>query len=346
MIKKLSIIFVILMLFASFTASAQCQSITSDYSHDGQGSGCVEMTCFGNDANPWESYINSWNMDSLTINGVNITNQYKGYAEIAKPANGVYRVEYKASYAWSHFEIKGVCSGGTTITDPPTETPTPTPTPTPTETIGTGDTKVYVYPANQTITSAGNFTISINIDAPSQTVAAYGFDLTFNSSVIRPNESVGQYGVEKGSNGFFAASNLSGNTLTMTGFDVNGVGPGSALQLVKITFATVANGTSSLGLSINNLTNANAEAVNASSANGSVTVNTGGGPSAKIYIAPSATTIGSIGGTATVAINADIPSGNVAAYGFIVSFDSSIVSTTASSVKAGSKGFLAAAALN
>ncbi|MBN2738599.1 MAG: hypothetical protein JXR70_16580 [Spirochaetales bacterium] len=327
-----------------------CKVATSDISFDGAGEGCYEFYCFGSDSEPWNSYINSWNMDSLTINGVNVTNTYKSYSDISKPADGVYVVKYKSSYAWSHFEVKGVCAGQSNPTPTPieSETPTPTPTttpventPTPTITTEIETVDVYIAPRTQTVMRGDAVKVTINADIPQGNVAAYGFIVQYNASVL----SISSNGMAAGIDGFFAAGSVNGGKVTISGFDVNGVGPGNNLELVSINCNAIGVGTSTLSLTVDNLTNSSAEAVNSNVTNGSVTVIDSNVDPVVVYIEPSTLSL-PLGSEASVAVAADIPQGDIAAYGFIVSFNASILSTAANKVKAGSDGFLAAAALN
>jgi uncharacterized repeat protein (TIGR02543 family) len=48
------------------------------------------------------AYINSWNLNSLKINGVDYTNIWSNSLPAAQ--NGQWFIEYSGSYAWSHFE--------------------------------------------------------------------------------------------------------------------------------------------------------------------------------------------------------------------------------------------------
>jgi hypothetical protein len=60
--------------------------------------------------------------------------------------------------------------------------------------------------------------------------------------------------VQEGADGFLAAAN-TGNPgeIVASGFDASGTGPGSNLQVLVITFNAIAEGTSSLGLSVDQL---------------------------------------------------------------------------------------------
>jgi hypothetical protein len=52
------------------------------------------------------NYINSWNLQLLTVNGVDYTNVYKSASQLPAPINGAYTFHYVSNYAWSHLEIK------------------------------------------------------------------------------------------------------------------------------------------------------------------------------------------------------------------------------------------------
>lgn len=77
-------------------------------------------------------YINSWSAAEITVNGVDITNQWVSGSSLPAKVNGLYTVHYSANVGWSHIEIAG--TSGSTPTPTPTATPTPTSTPTPTPT--------------------------------------------------------------------------------------------------------------------------------------------------------------------------------------------------------------------
>lgn len=50
------------------------------------------------------SYVNSWALKELTINGVDYTNRWSN--SLPDPVNGKYYIQYRASRRWSHFEAK------------------------------------------------------------------------------------------------------------------------------------------------------------------------------------------------------------------------------------------------
>lgn len=52
------------------------------------------------------SYINSWQLALLEINGVNLTNQYVAASALPAKQNGLYYIHYKGNFDWSHFEVR------------------------------------------------------------------------------------------------------------------------------------------------------------------------------------------------------------------------------------------------
>jgi hypothetical protein len=83
------------------TCAAGCDSRTSisaDFVKEGAGEFCFESTNLG-------TYINSWALEALNINGTSYLNTYVFTSTIPK-INGKYYVYYKGSYGWSHFEAK------------------------------------------------------------------------------------------------------------------------------------------------------------------------------------------------------------------------------------------------
>ena len=85
------------------TGSAVCSPVTTTiaapFTHDGAGTFCWQTSNLG-------SYINSWNLASLTVNGVNFTNAYAASGAYPAKINGFWYVSYTGSFAWSHFETK------------------------------------------------------------------------------------------------------------------------------------------------------------------------------------------------------------------------------------------------
>ena len=74
-------------------------TITAPFTFDGAGTFCWQSSNLG-------SYINSWNLTSLTINGVNETNLYVPSGSYPAKISGYWYVSYSASVAWAHFETK------------------------------------------------------------------------------------------------------------------------------------------------------------------------------------------------------------------------------------------------
>jgi hypothetical protein len=74
-------------------------TITIPFSFDGAGTFCWQAANLG-------GFINSWNTNSVTLNGVNVTNVWVGSGSYPAKIGGFYYVAYNGSFAWSHFESK------------------------------------------------------------------------------------------------------------------------------------------------------------------------------------------------------------------------------------------------
>ena len=81
------------------TCSPVTSTITAPFSFDGAGTFCWQSSNLGN-------YINSWNTNSVSVNGVNVTNLYVASGSYPAKINGFYYVAYNSSVAWGHFEAK------------------------------------------------------------------------------------------------------------------------------------------------------------------------------------------------------------------------------------------------
>ena len=162
-VKRLSIAALLLMLVAASLgvmnakAAALCSpatAITGPFAKDGTGDLCWQTTSLC-------SYINSWNLTTLEVNGTAYTNLYVAGSSIT-PLNGTYTIHYVSPVAWGHFEIGGPCSGAaptSTRTNVPGASPTRTstapgvtPTRTATAVVGATATRTHTSTATATRT--------------------------------------------------------------------------------------------------------------------------------------------------------------------------------------------------
>ncbi len=72
-------------------------TITAPFTYDGAGAFCWQSSNLG-------GYINSWNLNSLTVNGVNFTNVYVASGSYPAQIGGYWYVSYNSTVAWGHFE--------------------------------------------------------------------------------------------------------------------------------------------------------------------------------------------------------------------------------------------------
>lgn len=136
--KSISIVItlmtVLVALIGGVVTPARAQSVCSPataisvpFAKDGAGTFCYQATSLC-------SFINSWNLTSLSINGTNYTNIWVAGSSIPS-LNGAFTITYNSPVAWGHFEIGGPCSGGGA-----TNTPVNTATRTPTQIVGASNT--------------------------------------------------------------------------------------------------------------------------------------------------------------------------------------------------------------
>lgn len=84
------------------TCAAGCSSattITTPFTKDGVGESCWVATSLG-------SYVNSWNLAALQINGANLTNRWANLSGWPAAINGKYYIYYKSTLPWGHFEAR------------------------------------------------------------------------------------------------------------------------------------------------------------------------------------------------------------------------------------------------
>jgi hypothetical protein len=81
------------------TCSPVTATITASFTQDGAGTFCWQATNLG-------SYINSWNLTNLTVNGVNFTNLYVAASALPAKINGYWYISYTSTVSYGHFEAK------------------------------------------------------------------------------------------------------------------------------------------------------------------------------------------------------------------------------------------------
>ena len=136
-------------------------------------------------------------------------------------------------------------------TPEPTETPIPTETPTPVPTPDTGTVgSVWFVPYDQTVTAGNQLNTEIHVNTGTQFFAAYGIDITYDFNII----SFVSHAL--GAEGFVSAVNTEYPGIILTaGFDAMGKGPSSDLHLLTINWDSVSAGETTLGMTVNDLSN-------------------------------------------------------------------------------------------
>jgi hypothetical protein len=84
----------------SCTCTSGCNgtAISPNFTKDGAGQFCWTATS--------GTYINSWGLNKLNVNGTNYTNAYVTTSSFPAKINGVWYIYYDGSNSWGHFELK------------------------------------------------------------------------------------------------------------------------------------------------------------------------------------------------------------------------------------------------
>ena len=81
------------------TCSPVTSTITAPFTFDGAGTFCWQASTLA-------TYINSWNLVSLTVNGVSFSNVYATVGSLPAKINGFWYIRYTSTVAFGHFEAK------------------------------------------------------------------------------------------------------------------------------------------------------------------------------------------------------------------------------------------------
>lgn len=73
--------------------------VSIPYVKNGEGEACFITS-------PPASYMNSWNLKTLEVNGIDFTNRWVSASNLPAPINGKYYIYYRSLYPWGHFEMK------------------------------------------------------------------------------------------------------------------------------------------------------------------------------------------------------------------------------------------------
>jgi hypothetical protein len=123
--------------------------------------------------------------------------------------------------------------------------PDPTPPMLPTQSapppFPTGAGAVTMTSSSYTVKMCNSFTLNVSVDSGTQSLAAYGFTIAYNSATIAINTCTGTSGVTAGADGFVTAVNASNpGSLVISGFDTTGKGPGTSLAVLSVSARALA----------------------------------------------------------------------------------------------------------
>ena len=189
-------------------------AITSPYTKDGVADVCVQTTSLC-------SYINSWGLATLEINGTSYVNMWAAGSSIP-PLNSTFTIHYVSTSSNGHFEISAPCATPTnTLAGPtPTFTRTSTPTNTPagsTATFTRTATPTQTFtrtltPAGPTLTQTRTSTVAITNTLTKTSTPSSGLD---------PHQVVNTYGRLQISG--TSLKDKNGNAIQLVGMDSHGL---------------------------------------------------------------------------------------------------------------------------
>lgn len=158
---------------------------------------------------------------------------------VTNKAPGYYRLDVTA------YTIEGTRGGSATDSFTVSETAPPPPAAEP------GD--FFIVPASREVTAGSTFTNQIHLNTGTRRAGSYSLTLNYNSAVLNVAEAPNN--VTAGPEGFYTVANSAvAGEITITGFDINGRGPGSDLHFLNINWIAVSQGVSELELNVEELT--------------------------------------------------------------------------------------------
>ncbi|MBN2737241.1 MAG: glycoside hydrolase family 9 protein [Spirochaetales bacterium] len=143
-------------------------------------------------------------------------------------------INWNAPLAWVGFYLDQHFKGNTG--------PTPTPT--------IEGAVINLLPASNRVSEGQTFPLNVQIVTENQLVGAYGFKIHFPDDLL----SIDVTQITAGSNGFLSAANMaSPGVVFVTGFDINGKGPGE-VSLCELSFQSmVPTGNGEITLTVDSL---------------------------------------------------------------------------------------------
>jgi hypothetical protein len=140
-----------------------------------------------------------------------------------------------------------------------------------------GQGTVTFDPDEYEVSVGQNFTAGIYVNTGNQDLGAYGFEISFGSSILSLNTNAAENGVAEGDDGFISAANASGNLLVVSGFTTDQVGPGDNLHMLDLYLTADSLGSATLSINIIDLTDSDYNPIGTPMAySASVTVTEGG----------------------------------------------------------------------
>jgi hypothetical protein len=250
-----------------------------------------------------------------------------------------------------------------TVTINPVNLPTaeitavpPTPEVTAQVTTPPGVGQVWISPASQSVNASTSFTVQIHTNTGGTAVGAFGFNISYDSTLVSVNATIGSNGVQEIATGLNLTVNndTANKVLKIAGFNTSGIAGSADLSMVTVNFTAAAPTTATtttLTLAVPNLNDTNGTVIGTiTPINGTVTINPVVQPTAEITAVPptpeitaQVTTPPGVGQVwispasqsvnastnFTVQIHANTGGTAIGAFGFNISYDSTLVSVNA-----------------
>ncbi|MBN2738821.1 MAG: hypothetical protein JXR70_17695 [Spirochaetales bacterium] len=156
----------------------------------------------------------------------------------------------------------------------PTAEITPTPIVTPTPPPEEAEAELAILPARKSVGMNTSFTLTVALSSGTKAIASYGIDLLYDANLLSVDTAAISSGAKAGSAGFMAAANpATAGKISITGFDVTGVGPGTNLDFLTVYLKSGSiGGSADVSIQVNMITDAETMDVATNTQSGTVII--------------------------------------------------------------------------
>jgi len=189
------------------------------------------------------------------------------------------------------------------------------------------------------------FSRSVTLNLGDENIKEYDFNINFDADNLSFNTAVGISGIETGANGFISTVNVNNGTIHITGTNAAGMGPGEALELVKMQWTALYSGRYMLTLDINKLVTVDDVYLKPGIRNSSISVYSDSNkPVVNVWLEPDVVDV-TLNTPFTTIVMLNIQGYVLAAYGIDIYYNPALIALDKSAphsngLEAGSEGFL------